>query len=80
MTEDNSIVWVDQKTLDTVFTFICEGGLNHFFTEVDPSSSQIEECFLPNEIRGFGASMMVCHPYPWMDIFFDRFLPPFKWL
>lgn len=33
---DNSAVWADQETLDCVFAFIGERGLDYDFTEVSP--------------------------------------------
>lgn len=30
--KDNSNVWINQETLDIVFTFTCKGGMGHAFT------------------------------------------------
>lgn len=50
-------MWVDQETLDIISTFIGEGGLDHIFTEVGPSSDL--EVFPPEGgIKGYLESMM----------------------
>lgn len=52
-TRDNFIVWVDQKTLDTVSASVMNAV---YFTEVGPLSNLV---FIPPEgKKGFAASMM----------------------
>lgn len=38
MMEDNSVVWMNQETLDIVFVFANKGGLDHIFTNEGPLS------------------------------------------
>lgn len=34
---NNSVMWLDQETLDIIFAFVGEGGLDDTFIEVVPS-------------------------------------------
>lgn len=49
-TGDNSLVWVDQDTLDTASTFVCEGGIGYTFTVVG-SSEHFGVIFLEEDKR-----------------------------
>lgn len=55
-TEDNSIMWVDQETLHTVYIFVSEGSLNQTFNEVSPSSNW--RLFPLKGVRGYAKSIM----------------------